>query len=410
MAKNIIKIYTILLFLISVACTTKVETATLNTGMWRGEIAMQHKILPFNFEVIKNNKNYQITLINGKEKLTLDNVKVTKDSVFFTMHIFDVDVKAKINGNSLKGVYIKNYVDDYTLPFKATFGKNNSVDNPQSNLNFDGKWDMTFTGENGETSKGIGIFKKENNNLTGTILTPTGDYRYLHGYTTDSNFTLYSFDGNHAFIFEASLENETTIQGDFWSGKSFHESFSAVKNENAKLPDADKLTYLKEGFSKIEFSFPDLNGNPVSLSDDKYKNKVIILQIFGTWCPNCMDETKFLSKWYNENKQRGVEIIGLAFEAKNDFNYAKKRVQKMKERLNIDYDFLIAGTSNKNDASKKLPMLNKVMSFPTSIFIDKKGNVRKIHTGFSGPATGDYYLKFIDEFSFLMNELLKEEF
>jgi peroxiredoxin len=325
------------------------------------------------------------------------------------MHIFDIDVKAKIIGNSLEGVYIKNYVDDYTLPFKATFGKNNSVDNPQSNSNFDGKWDMTFTSENGETSKGIGIFKKENNNLTGTILTPTGDYRYLQGYTTDSNFTLYSFDGNHAFIFEASLENETTIQGDFWSGKSFHENFSAVKNENAKLPDADKLTYLKEGFSKIEFSFPDLNGNPVSLSDDKYKNKVIILQIFGTWCPNCMDETKFLSKWYNKNKQRGVEIIGLAFEAKNDFNYAKKRVQKMKERLNIDYDFLIAGTSSKNDASKKLPMLNNVMSFPTSIFIDKKGSVRKIHTGFSGPATGDYYLKFIDEFNFLMDELLKEE-
>lgn len=123
-----------------------------------------------------------------------------------------------------------------------------------------------------------------------------------------------------------------------------------------------------------------------------------------------MDETTFFSKWYNENKQRGVEIIGLAFEAKNDFNYAKKRVQKMKERLNIEYDFLIAGTSNKNEASKKLPMLNKIMSFPTSIFIDKKGIVRNIHTGFSGPATGDYYLKFIDEFNFLMDELLKEEF
>ncbi|PHQ57038.1 MAG: alkyl hydroperoxide reductase [Lutibacter sp.] len=405
-----LKIYTLILFLISVACTTEVKKTTLNAGMWRGEIAMQHKTLPFNFEVIKNYENYQITLINGNEKLILDNVKVTKDSVFFTMHIFDIDIKAKINGNILEGIYVKNYVDDYTLPFKAAFEKNNRVDKAQSNSKFDGKWDMTFTNKNGETSKGIGIFKKENNNLVGTILTPTGDYRYLEGFSTGPDFTLYSFDGNHAFIFEASLENETTLQGDFWSGKSFHESFTAVKNEYIELPNANELTYLKEGYNKIEFSFPDLNGNLVSLSDKKYNNKVIILQIFGTWCPNCMDETKFFSKWYSENKQRGVEIIGLAFEAKNDFNYAKKRVQKMKDRLNIEYDFLIAGTSNKNEASKKLPMLNKIMSFPTSIFIDKKGNVRNIHTGFSGPATGDYYLKFIDEFNFLMDELLKEEF
>ena len=122
-----------------------------------------------------------------------------------------------------------------------------------------------------------------------------------------------------------------------------------------------------------------------------------------------MDETKFYTNWYNENKHRNVAIIGLAYEAKNDFNYAKSRVEKMKNRFNVGYDFLIAGTYNKKEASKTLPMLNHVMSFPTSIFIDKKGNVRKIHTGYSGPATGDYYLKFIDEFNYFMDALLKEE-
>lgn len=166
---------------------------------------------------------------------------------------------------------------------------------------------------------------------------------------------------------------------------------------------------LKEGYDKMAFSFPDLNGNLVSLDDEKYQNKVIILQIFGTWCPNCMDETKFYTNWYNENKHRNVAIIGLAYEAKDDFNYAKLRVENMKNRFNVGYDFLIAGTYNKEEASKTLPMLNHVMSFPTSIFIDKKRNVRKIHTGFSGPATGDYYLKFIDEFNYFMDALLNEK-
>jgi len=409
MTTKFFKTFAFLSIIIMASCTTEVKKMNLKTGIWRGEISMQNNILPFNFEVVKDGENYQINLINGKEKLNLEVVKVENDSVFFTMHIFDVDIKAKINENNLDGLYLKNYIDDYELPFKATFGNNNRIDNAQSNAKFDGKWDMTFTGENGEISKGVGIFKKENNKLTGTILTPTGDYRYLDGFTTDTNFTLYSFDGNHAFIFEASLKDENTLEGDFWSGKSFHESFTAVKNENIELADAYELTYLKEGYDKIEFSFPDLNGNLVSLSDEKYKNKVIILQIFGTWCPNCMDETVFYAQWYRKNKHKNVEIIGLAYEAKDDFNYAKLRVEKMKTRLNVDYDFLIAGNFDKEAAAKTLPMLNHVMSFPTSIFIDKKGTVRKIHTGFSGPATGEYYAKYKEEFNSFMDILLKEE-
>jgi len=179
--------------------------------------------------------------------------------------------------------------------------------------------------------------------------------------------------------------------------------------KNATLPDANKLTFLKEGFHKINFKFPDLNGKMVSLTDKKYQNKELILQIFGTWCPNCMDETNFYSQWYKKNKDKNVAIIGLAFEAKPDFNYAKARVENMKKRLNVTYDFLIAGTYKNNGASKALPMLNHVMSFPTSIIIDKKGIVRKIHTGFSGPATGKYYENFKIEFNNFINKLLAEK-
>lgn len=399
----------ILLVFLLISCSTKTTNAELKEGFWRGEISMQNKNLPFNLEVKKIEGNYEIDLINSEEVLSLDNVTVKNDSLFFTLHIFDIDVKAKINESSLQGVYIKNYIDNYELPFKATFGLNTRFDNPQSNSKFDGKWDMTFKGKDGKMSKGIGIFKKENNKFKGTILTTTGDYRYLEGITTENKFKLYSFDGNHAFIFEGNLIDDNTLSGQFLSGKTFHESFTAVRNKNIELPNANELTFLKEGFNKIEFSFPDLNKKLVSLSDKKYQNKIIILQLFGTWCPNCMDETNFYSKWYTKNKHRGVEIIGLAYEAKADFNYAKSRVEKMKERLNVNYDFLIAGTSNKKEASKTLPMLNNIMSFPTSIFIDKKGKVRKIHTGFSGPATGDYYLKYVDEFNYFMDKLLKEE-
>jgi thiol-disulfide isomerase/thioredoxin len=408
MTKYFIKFLFLISSVILISCNTKPKVNHLKTGIWQGEITMQQKKLPFNFEISKGDNNYKITLINGKEKLKMTNVKVVNDSLFFTFHIFDIAIKASFNNDKITGVYIKNYIKDYTLPFNASFNPKPPIQ--QSTDIFNGKWDMTFNSVNSDDNyKGIGIFKNENKQLTGTILTPTGDYRYLQGFTKNNKFTLYSFDGNHAFIFEATKQSDSTFTGDFWSGKSSHETFTATKNENATLPDANKLTFLKEGFHKINFKFPDLNGKMVSLTDKKYQNKVVILQIFGTWCPNCMDETNFYSAWYKKNKDKNVAIIGLAYEAKPDFKYAKNRVENMKKRLNVTYDFLIAGTYQNNGASKSLPMLNHVMSFPTSIIIDKKGIVRKIHTGFSGPATGKYYDDFKIEFNNFINQLLSEK-
>ena len=155
------------------------------------------------------------------------------------------------------------------------------------------------------------------------------------------------------------------------------ETWTAIKNDHATLPDAEKLTYLKEGYDRITFNFPDVNGNNVSLSDDKYKNKVVILQLFGTWCPNCMDETRFLSPWYDENKDRGVSIIGLAYERKADFNYASTRIKKMIDKLDVSYDFVIAGTDDKAKASETLPMLNRVVAFPYHYFYRERWQSKK---------------------------------
>ncbi len=406
---NKINLYIVLFFsfFIFFSCSSEKKSQKLKTGFWRGEINVQNHQVPFIFEVFKDGDSFKIKLHDSDNMIAINEVTVKNDSVIFPMHIFDATIKAKINGNSLSGVYTKNYVDDYILPFKATFGKNERLDKMTSNKTFDGKWSINFLENDGTTNQTIGLFKTKKNKLKGTILTKTGDYRFLEGTTDDNKFTLYAFDGNHAFVFKATFENDT-LKGDFWSGKSYHQKFIGYKNENASLPNPNKLTYLKEGYDKIEFSFPNLDGKLITLNNPKYKNKVVILQVFGTWCPNCMDETKFYSKWYDKNKNRGVEIIGLAYEAKDDFEYAKARVQKVIKNYNVQYDYLIAGTSNKDAASKSLPMLNHIMSFPTSIIIDKKGKVRSIHTGFSGPATGDYYIKHVKEFNELMDTLLNE--
>ncbi len=390
-----------------ISCKREDDKTELKQGFWRGEISMQDQKLPFNFEMFNDGESYKINLINSKETIPLDEVTIVGDSVFITMHIFDIDLRAKINGDTLNGLYIKNYKEDYRIPFTATYGKSSRFDNPKSSTKFDGSWQTTFVEEDGSTYPAVGVFKKEGDLLTGTFLTETGDYRYLEGYTKGNKMRLFTFDGNHAFIFNASVKNDS-LKGEFHSGIDYKATFTAYKNDNAKLTNANNLTYLKEGYNHIEFSFPGLDGKPITLEDEKYQNKVVLLQIFGTWCPNCMDETKFYADWYEKNKKKGVEIIGLAYEAKDNFEYAKARVEKMKQKYNVGYDYVIAGVYDKEAAAKTLPMLNHVLSFPTTIFIDKKGKVRRIHTGFSGPATGKYYEEFVDDFNTFMNQLISE--
>ncbi len=389
------------------SCSNK--PVELKSGIWRGVIEMQGQKLPFGLEIQKNGTTYTAAVINAGEKIDLPEVSVTGDSVKIVMHIFDSELRAKISEENLAGYFIKNYDPASRLPFTATFNETYRYIEPSENtsVNFSGKYALQFQTST-ETYVSVGIFEQTGNSVTGTFLTPTGDYRYLQGNVVDDQLLLSTFDGNHAFIFTAQLQGDS-IKGMFLSGKSYSESWKGIKNENAAMPDAESLTFLKPGFEKLDFSFPDLNKNLISSTDDRFKNKVVILQIFGTWCPNCMDETKFLAPWYNQNKDRGIEILGLAYERKDDFEYASSRVLKMKEKLNVGYDFVIAGTNDKAKASETLPALNRVLAFPTTIFIGKDGKVKHIHTGFSGPGTGIYYEQFKERFNQIVNELLAED-
>jgi thiol-disulfide isomerase/thioredoxin len=274
----------------------------------------------------------------------------------------------------------------------------------------DGKWEVTFSPGTKDEYKSIGVFKSEDLKITGTFMTETGDYRYLEGIGNMIDpIQLSCFDGSHAFYFDyAPNKNNDTLRGMFYSGKHWKEPWVAIRNDKFELRNPDSLTFLKDGYKEITFSFPNLSNEKVDFPSEKYKNKVTIIQIMGTWCPNCMDETKVLSDFYTEYNSKGLEVIGLAFETSADFEKASKDVSNHKKYFNAPYEFLIAGQSGTKYASAALPMLNKVMSFPTTIFIDKNGNVRKISTGFYGPGTGSYYTRYIEQTSDFIEKLLSE--
>ncbi len=399
------------IFILVLAAFSCSKPAELKTGMWRGVLEIQGQELPFNFRVAKDfSESFDAYLKNAGEELLLDEISFVGDSVNIVLHVFDAQLRAAVSENSLNGFFTLNYNPSYKVPFKATYGEDfrfKPADTTSTAGDFSGTYQVVFVNEV-DTTQSIGIINQKGNYATGSFLTTTGDYRYLEGGVFNDTLFLSTFDGNHAYLFKA-VKKDSVLAGDFWSGKSYHQSWTGVKNEKASLPNAESLTSLKPGYEKLVFSFPDLNNKPVSLSDQRFKNKVVIVQLSGTWCPNCMDETKFLSPWYDNNKNRGVEVLGLAFERKPDFNYAVERVNKMRAKWGVNYDFLIAGVDDKTKASEALPALNTIAAFPTTIFIGKDGKVKHIHTGFEGPGTGAYHERWKQRFNEIVNELLAED-
>ena len=401
----------------------------LTPGPWRGALATQGQEIPFLFEVKTEAGKPVVYLINqglnGAERLRCDDIKSAGDSTTIRLHAFDAALVVRADGtNNLKGTWVKyDSKMPYRVPLTAAVGAQELfpvIKSTEKTGGFGGTWRATFRDDSGESYPATGVFTQQGTSLTGTFLTTTGDYRYLSGQVNGQQMRVSTFDGSHAFLFTAQngpkepvdITKEyapNTLFGDFYSGKSGHETWTAVPDPQAKLPDADTLTYLKKGESRLNFKF--LNATPggsISPADAKYRGKVVVLQILGSWCPNCMDETNFLAPWYDKNKARGVEIIGLGYERSPDYKVSAAKLRSMRERFGMRYDVAFAGVSNKDSVARSLPQLAKFLAFPTTIFLDKKGNVRKIHTGFAGPGTGKYYQEEIAGFNQTVDKLLKE--
>lgn len=389
----------------------QLATIALLTGIWSAVLTLPTGELPFNFELKENESLYIMEIMNGEERIKADEISIKGDSLFLRLPVFDSEIKVKFTEREMKGVWI-NYSrkTNQAIPFQANFGlKHRFVTSPEKLYkDVSGRWETWFSPGTKDSALAIGIFKQNAKEVTGTFLTTTGDYRYLQGVTEGDSLFLSCFDGSHAFLFKTKIsgENNELMNGVFLSGNHWKENWVAKRNDNIELPNPDSLTFLKPGYTTFNFSFADFDSALVSLTDKKFINKVKVIQIMGSWCPNCLDESIYLADYYRKNNSRGVEVIGISFEKTSDFQKAVSNVKRLKERFGIKYTLLLAG--NRDNANNALPMLNRIMGYPTTIFVDKKNKVRKIYTGFSGPATGIYYEKYKDDFTGFMDKLLAE--
>jgi len=377
--------------------------------IWRVEISLNDRlILPFFIEE-ENIKNevMRYSVKNGDEKIPLNFKALKNDTIQLSFKEMSSHLKIiYTDSNHFLGFWIdERKASKYPISGVRGAFKRFESNAVTSSKEIHRSYEIVFGRDKG-TWPAIGLFKQRGDVLTGTFLTETGDYRYLEGNVFGDQLYLSCFDGAHAFVFTAKIFGDS-LSGKFYSGPNYKTDWSGIKNDAAEIGDPNKLTYLVDktyDLTEIKFKSRIVGNQKI-----KFQNHALtILQIMGSWCPNCLDETNYFKALHQKYEDKGLQIIALGFESQKTRRKRKKHLTRFKERANIPYPVYLAGNASKKEASKVFPMLNGISSFPTTLFVNKKGDIIHIHTGFYGPGTGIYYDRYKKETETIIEQTLKE--
>lgn len=376
-------------------------------GTWQASLNSPGGPLRFRVLIDTEDDVTSAYLINGPEKIKIPEVNIEKNQLLLGFPHYDSKITLAISdsGDSMSGHWQKTRGKNNAPKMEATLQRNleRKLDPIAPFL---GKWAVDFSSGDDPSVATIRSLGNSETHCWATFQTTTGDYRYLSGVVENGRLELSVFDGAHAFLFIAEINEDSQLTGDFWSSLNWHETWTAVKNDKAEMPDAFAETTWNTEAPLADFKFPNLEGEPTSLNHPDFTGRPRLIHVFGSWCPNCHDAGIYLGelqKKYGDD----LSVLGLAFELTGDFQRDAEQVQRFHNKHETDYPTLIAGLADKKLASESIPFLDRVRSYPTTIFIDAQGEVVAIHTGFNGPATGEAYENLKREFESHIDEMIE---
>lgn len=383
------------------------QTLKLTPGKYNAYLRLNETTqMPIRLHVEIKQKQNILVITNSEERIELTTFIKSGDSNVVAFPSFDSELRFITHKKKeMRGFWINyNKGKNYKIPFYAHLETKEDELNPPTE-NMQGIWETRFSPKTPDEELAKGIFNQNQSILTGTFQTETGDYRFLEGKIEGNRFYLSAFDGSHAFLIKGIVKN-AKLQGSFFSGTHYSTDFSAIYNPNFELRNPDSITRMKEN-TALSFTLKNLAGENYTYPNPSTKGKVVIIQIMGTWCPNCMDETNFYKELYDTYHSKGLEIISIGYEYPESFDEQVKKIQTLIDRKQLTFQFLVGGKASKSLASQQFSMLNEIISFPTSIFIGRDGEVKRVHTGFNGPGTGKIYEEYVEKTKSLIEALLK---
>ncbi len=398
----------VLLALPFTACQRKRDIQYL-PGIWHGVVYLQNQDeVPLKLEFKVEGEQVIGTFINGDERVTSTGGSFDGLNLKLKFDYFDAILEGGIARREIIGTITRTWKQQKLVRnFKMWRGGGTMiVPAATEGKDVSGEWDMKV-GEGEKQRQWRLLLTQKDGALSGTILTPSGDWGTMTGAFAYGKMQITRFDIINARLFRAQLNAQGQLEGMVDLGQGDAPRKVIAERVSATAPVATQNTTVKNPMEPFKFAGLDLDGKPVNSTDPRFKNKVIVIEITGTWCPNCYDEAPLLKDLYARYQAQGLEVIGLSFEYTGDTKRDLEQIKIFRQKHNIPYLSLLGGSTENDDISQKLPQLVNFGAYPTTIFIGRDGLVKKIHAGFDGPATGERHTRLKAEFEEMVKELLK---
>ena len=390
------------------------------TGAWQAEIVAARPGIedsyrvPVVLVVERTQSGMTAALANGSDRIAFNSVQRVGQTL--TLHLDQYD--AVLTLHCTQGVKICSRLEGEYSRQRSTGVSHYAVTatrqrhgEPMDHATLAPDWQFAFTGPDGKPASeptAPGHFTLQADRVEGTIAPVSGDYGLLHGTLRQGELHLSRFDGIHLLRLDGHLVSPERIEGVFHVSPGNPLSFVATSTTAPEgFAEAEQLTHVEDPKAIFHFHAEDATGAIITEADPRLQGKVVLLDMFGTWCPNCQDEAPLLQAMYEKYRGRGLEVVGLSYEYTNDRARSLRLIEIYRKKFGITFPLLLAGTTDKGEVERTLPQLKNFGAFPTTIFLDRHGRARLVHAGFTGPATGRFE-EVRHSFERTLDELLSE--
>ena len=395
--------------LFAFALLAPLAAQTAPAGMWDAAVTVAAMRVPFRMEFQGSAESLKGALLDGDNRIWSTKGSVEGGKLHLRWDFFDSDLTADWKGGAWQGEYVRRTRAGLVRrPFEAS-PYQPAADPRRADASLAGHW-ILKTDSTSRANAMEAVFRQSGAEVTGTVQRVDGDFGVLAGNIAERHAVLSHFDGIRATLLEVTIKPDGTLAGTI-NGK---QHFTGAKADKAAAlgipqpPDPSRYTSVKDPTVPFAFRFQDLDGNWVSNTDERFRGKVVLATLTGSWCPNCHDEAPILAALYNRFHAKGLEVVALGFEYTGEVERDREQLRAFSRRHHLPYTILLAGTTEDGEVERKLPQIKSFGAFPTAFFLGRDGRVRAVHAGFAGPANPEEHKRLVQETQELVERLLAE--
>ena len=391
------------LSLLGVAAATAEPPPPSPAGRWDAIITANGVDVPFTFEIAGSGQTLRGFFFNGERRVTSTGSQFENDSLSLRFDQYGATLQLTYRDEQLTGEYQRGARGKYAFKaVRAQAGRRQTASGPS----IEGTWTVQAKSSKGETAWRF-IARQNRGEVSATILRVDGDTGTLTGSFRDGRYVLSHFSGARPLLLEATPQPDGSLalRQNGRIELVARRSTDARAKDIGEPSDPARHTTVRDLTERFRFNFPDLQGRPVTNSDAKFAGKVVLVNISGSWCPNCHDEAPFLASLYRKYRAKGLEIVTLSFEEAEQLANPT-RLRAFVDSYGIEHTVLLPGVPDQ--LNEKVPQAVNLNAFPTTFILGRDGRVRGVHAGFPSPGSGAFYKKATQDVTRQVERLLAE--